>query len=81
MANPSDADRLAIDGGQPALPGGPPPWPPPDDDVRSALEAAYADGSWGRYFGPSGSHLRELLAQRHGVAPTASIARKLPGKS
>ena len=28
------------------------PWPLPDLDVRVALEAAYQDGSWGRYDGP-----------------------------
>jgi dTDP-4-amino-4,6-dideoxygalactose transaminase len=45
-----------------------PSWPPPDEAVREALAAAYADGSWGRYHGPHGTRLVELLAQRHGVA-------------
>jgi perosamine synthetase len=47
----------------------PPPWPQPDDDVRAALAAAYADGSWGNYKGPHSERLGELLAalcgQRH----------------
>jgi dTDP-4-amino-4,6-dideoxygalactose transaminase len=59
--------RLAIDGGPPILPEGPPPWPRPDEAVRSALEAAYADGSWGRYDGPHCERLRQLLAEMQGV--------------
>jgi dTDP-4-amino-4,6-dideoxygalactose transaminase len=45
----------------------PPPWPPPDEDIRAALAAAYADGSWGRYHGPHSDRLRELLQSLHGV--------------
>src|SRR5262245_50808246 len=60
MPPPVDS-RLAIDGGQPEIPTGPPPWPQPDEDVRAALAAAYADGSWGRYFGPHSERLCELL--------------------
>ncbi len=36
-------------------------WPPPDEDVRLALEAAYHDGSWGQYHGPHGEGLVEDL--------------------
>ncbi|MEX2174523.1 MAG: aminotransferase class V-fold PLP-dependent enzyme [Pirellulaceae bacterium] len=43
-----------------------PGWPLPDDDVREALAAAYADGSWGKYHGPSSQRLQELLAQMVG---------------
>jgi dTDP-4-amino-4,6-dideoxygalactose transaminase len=60
-------DRLTVDGGRPVLPGGPPPWPRPDDDVREALAAAYTDGSWGRYHGPHCERLAEQLAAMHGV--------------
>jgi len=63
--------RLAIDGGQPVLPAGPPSWPQRDDDVRNALAAAYADGSWGRYSGPHSERLVELLAAMHGVGHVA----------
>jgi perosamine synthetase len=56
-------DQLAIDGGAPILPEGPPTWPPPNGAVRSALEAAHADGSWGRYYGPHCERLSNLLAQ------------------
>ncbi len=37
------------------------PWPPVDEDIRAALEAAYQDGSWGRYHGPHGVGLCEDL--------------------
>ena len=45
----------------------PPDWPRPDDDVRAALIAAYADGSWGKYFGPHCDRLVELLQELCGV--------------
>jgi len=49
------------------MPEGPPVWPRPNEAVRSALAAAYTDGSWGRYHGPHCQRLRELLAEMHGV--------------
>ncbi len=36
-------------------------WPIPDEEVIAALEAAYRDGSWGRYHGPHGEGLVEDL--------------------
>lgn len=51
----------AICGGVPAFPEGPPSWPPADDDVREALQRAYADGSWGRYHGPHVAALEDRL--------------------
>lgn len=63
--------RLAIDGGQAILAAGPPTWPQADDEVRQALAAAYADGSWGRYSGPHSERLVELLAAMHGVRQVA----------
>lgn len=62
-----DQDQLAIDGGRPVLAGGSPAWPRPDEDVREALAAAYADGSWGRYQGPHCERLAEQLTAMHGV--------------
>ncbi len=56
-----DLETLAIDGGLPVLPEGPPAWPRPDEAIRAALDAAYSDGSWGRYHGPHCERLRELL--------------------
>lgn len=46
----------------------PPPWPQPDDDVRAALVAAYAEGSWGRYSGPHSVRLCELLIELCGTS-------------
>ena len=41
-------------------------WPIPDPDVLAALAAAYADGSWGKYDGPSCKRLEESLREMHG---------------
>jgi dTDP-4-amino-4,6-dideoxygalactose transaminase len=65
-----DSPPLAIDGGPAVLPEGPPTWPRPDNAVRTALEAAYADGSWGRYHGPHCEQLREQLAELCGTKYT-----------
>ena len=40
---------------------GPFDWPPPDDDVMGALESAFRDGSWGKYYGPHCAGLCEDL--------------------
>ena len=58
MQNPN---TLAINGGPAVFPEGPPGWPRPDNAVKAALEAAYADGSWGRYYGPHCERLCESL--------------------
>lgn len=63
----TSASKLAIDGGEPVLPEGPPNWPQPDDDVRAALEAVYTDGSWGRYLGPHTTTLEGLIAKLCGT--------------
>jgi dTDP-4-amino-4,6-dideoxygalactose transaminase len=64
----SAADTLpALLGGPLVRPQGPPDWPLPDDDVRQALLAAYADGSWGKYFGPHVEKLTARLAEFHQV--------------
>ena len=39
------------------------PWPPPDESIRTALEAAYRDGSWGQYDGPHGARLEKALRE------------------
>jgi dTDP-4-amino-4,6-dideoxygalactose transaminase len=43
------------------------PWPLADEAVREALLRAFADGSWGRYHGPSCDRLRERLSAMHSV--------------
>ena len=60
-------EQLALHGGTPMLPGGPPAWPRPDAQVQAALEAAYASGDWGRYHGPYCGRFAERLAEYHGV--------------
>jgi len=40
---------------------GPFDWPLADEEVRAALEAAFRDGSWGRYHGPHGEGLSDDL--------------------
>lgn len=57
--------QLAIDGGKPTLPEGPPSWPGADAEVRDVLLAAWADGSWGRYHGPHVERLAAELAEFH----------------
>ena len=42
-------------------------WPPQDDAIRSALLAAYSEGSWGKYHGPNWEALRAMLSQMMGV--------------
>lgn len=58
---------LAIHGGPPTIPTGPPTWPLQDAEVQQALEHAIRDGSWGRYHGPHVERLENLLAQMHQV--------------
>lgn len=58
-------EELAILGGRPAFPEGPPGWPPADPEVLAALQDAFADGSWGRYHGPHCRLLASRLADVH----------------
>jgi perosamine synthetase len=69
-----DPDTPALLGGPPVRPDGPPDWPPADPDVLAALQAAHADGSWGKYLGPNVPRLEELLAAQHGVPHVATCA-------
>lgn len=56
---------LAIEGGTPEIPSGPPRWPPADDEIRLALESAYADGSWGQYDGRNCTQVIATLTALH----------------
>ena len=56
--------KLAINGGPRALAEDPPAWPQQDRAVRAAFEAAWADGSWGRYQGPHEERLIAALIDR-----------------
>jgi dTDP-4-amino-4,6-dideoxygalactose transaminase len=62
MADPS---LPAVLGGPPVRPEGPPPWPAPDHEVRAALDAAVASGSWGQYHGEHVCALEAELARFH----------------
>src|SRR5688572_10341626 len=53
----------AVLGGTPIRPHGPPDWPPPDEEVRLALERAFRDGSWGKYAGGNVDRLERRLAE------------------
>jgi dTDP-4-amino-4,6-dideoxygalactose transaminase len=64
----------ALLGGPLACPAGPPPWPVPDDDVLQALQAAYRDGSWGKYQGGHVERLEQRLAEYHGVPFAATCS-------
>lgn len=59
--------RPALLGGPAEFPAGPPDWPPVDAAVRAALDAALADGSWGKYDGGHVADLESRLAKYHGV--------------
>lgn len=61
----ASADLPAILGGRPVRPQGPPDWPMPDEDVQRALQAAYHDGSWGKYHGGRVERLEKRLADYH----------------
>jgi perosamine synthetase len=61
-------DLPALLGGEPVRPQGPPDWPLPDEAVRQALEAAWRDGSWGKYHGGRVIALESRLAAYHGTA-------------
>jgi dTDP-4-amino-4,6-dideoxygalactose transaminase len=65
--NSADDALPALLGGPPVRPQGPPDWPAPDEEVRLALQAAYADGSWGKYHGVYVARLEERLAEYHRV--------------
>jgi perosamine synthetase len=60
-------DLPAFLGGKPIRPGGPPDWPIPDEAVLHSLQAAYADGSWGKYSGAYVARLERRLAEYHQV--------------
>jgi dTDP-4-amino-4,6-dideoxygalactose transaminase len=54
---------LALLGGEPVFPDGPPPWPVDDPAVADALARACRDGSWGKYDGGHVAQLEERLGR------------------
>ncbi len=61
--NSQNSNRPALLGGEPIRPQGPPPWPPENPYVAAAIQAALADGTWGRYYGPHTAELTQRLAE------------------
>lgn len=59
--------NLAIHGGTPAMTCGPFDWPPHDEAVQAALEAAFQSGDWGRYHGARCERLVRDLGERFDV--------------
>jgi perosamine synthetase len=68
--NPSESPPALL-GGPPIRPEGPPDWPSADEAVGEALQAAWRDGSWGKYQGGAVERLQQRLARGHGVAHAA----------
>jgi dTDP-4-amino-4,6-dideoxygalactose transaminase len=64
----------ALLGGTPIRPEGPPDWPPADEAVRLAMEAAFRDGSWGKYHGGNVEHLETRLSELFGVPHVLTCA-------
>src|SRR5438046_3177591 len=64
MTAPTDLVPALL-GGSPIRPQGPPDWPPADPAVLDALQAAFQDGSWGKYHGRYVERLEERLRAYH----------------
>src|SRR5262249_40932709 len=62
-----ELEQPALLGGPAVRPQGPPAWPLADQDVFQALQAAYTDGSWGKYHGDYVEQLESRLAEYHGL--------------
>ena len=62
-----DLSQLALFGGPAIRPEGPPGWPLADENVLESLQAAYRDGSWGKYEGNNVKLLEQRLAEYHRV--------------
>ena len=56
--------KLAIDGGPASIDAGPFQWPVLSDQIKSNLDQALADGSWGQYEGRWTDELRTTLARK-----------------
>ena len=52
---------LAIQGGKPTFPAGPPAWPIADDGIRKSVDGALQSGQWGVYEGDLTARLHQRL--------------------
>ena len=62
--------ELAIEGGKPIFPNGPPSWPIADDEILHNIQLALAQGSWGRYDGPWTEELSSAVSALCGCEHT-----------
>jgi len=67
MDVPKESDLPAILGGAPVFRAGPPGWPRSDAATEAVLDSMITSGDWGRYHGPHGAHLIQLLSDLHGT--------------
>lgn len=65
---PHEPRTIALHGGEPAFPEGPPQWPKSDPAVLEALQHAFQSGDWGRYEGNAGETLVQVVSEFFGVA-------------
>ncbi len=56
---------LAVLGGEPIYPAGPPDWPITDSEIVKVFQELIKTGDWGRYHGPHCQRLREALKDSH----------------
>ncbi len=63
----SQPDFPALLGGEAVRPEGPPGWPPDWGDVKTSVQSALDDGSWGKYDGPHLEALRDRLSSDFGA--------------
>ena len=61
--NESDQLKLAVDGGTPAITQTPPAWPIANEEIRTAIDRALADHTWGVYHGPWLDELNQQLGK------------------
>jgi len=59
--------RLAIEGGQPAFPAGPPQWPIADDAIMASVNQSLQSGQWGKYDGELTLDLQAKLESQFGA--------------
>ncbi|MDG2389215.1 MAG: aminotransferase class I/II-fold pyridoxal phosphate-dependent enzyme [Planctomycetaceae bacterium] len=56
---------LAVLGGEPIYPPGPPDWPITDSEIEQVFQELIKTGDWGRYHGPHCDRLREAIRDYH----------------
>lgn len=61
------SNQLAIQGGVPAFPDGPPSWPIADERIEKSIRSAIDRGDWGKYDSPLGDALIKRLCEQFQV--------------